>query len=514
MVQLLLFCVSVCAFVFSVTKSEVPCPFSQECICSGNDGTATKFEVATCTPSESGVPTFNAPRDGFYEIGNNLKVTGRLETIQARAFAAFRTIAGLVLIQNQTPQPVRTQWDPLAFQGPRINSFSVTGLSDVIATPIGLTNLGRNGLESLEINECRESVRLVDNSFKDFKTLGSFSIFNTTIWNIERSAFAGLEPLTVLGLTMTDLSDFPREPLATLKALRILDLSQNGMRNFPQSAFSIFPNIWMLILNENDLNAAVLAKAFDNLPNSLSTLLLQNGGLTSVPTQILQPNNKITTLSLANNQITAIRNNNFAQGGGLTSLNLNNNPINSIEQGSLQQLSKCQTFSLDNTRLASFDLSFLNGMNGLEKLTLVNSGVLLSLSATNADQVPQNISRIEIMNSALQTISQNVEKVISRQNFEQLDISGNTNINCDQNINWIARYTVCPQNNQTRVAIENTKCKDGTPFINYLQKACQGTAEPSTAPPTTTPTSSADISRTLWNFFIAPIIVLTAFKYE
>jgi len=294
-----------------------------------------------------------------------------------------------------------------------------------------------------------------------------------------------------------------------------LDLSNNGMSSFPQNAFSTFTSLSTLFVDGNDLNAAVAAKTFDGLPQSLTGLYMGNGGLTSVPSQIFQQNGRLVFVALFNNKITSVKKNDFGQSSSVTQVLLSDNPIASIEQGALQALAKVPSLALTNTRLAAFDLSLLNGMTELTELKLDNSGALTSLTATNSDQVPQNISLIQITKSALQSISADVEKVVSRANFKKLDISENTNIICDQNVIWLAKYALCPQTGGN-ITMQNTKCKTGVLLSQYLNETapdpCGATQS---TQPTTAPPSSANTWYTLTTLFITPIgIFITAFNYR
>jgi Leucine-rich repeat (LRR) protein len=482
------------SLLFSATLSnaQVACPFNRECTCSGNNPTATEFNSAECRPALPFMPNFVSPSIGAYTITGTFYFYRGVDKIQPRAFEVFKKIGWLQLELSETAKPLRAQWDFQAFQGPQVQTLSVSRLAGVLPPSGELNRLGANGLQSLIISNSGETVQLTDNAFAEFNSLTTLVIANTPISSFRPAAFAGLEKTLIeLKLTSANLDTFPRDYIGGLTNLTHLDLSNNDMRNFQQSAFTSFVSLTNLILDGNDLNRAIIAKAFDNLPKSVITLFLENGGLTSIPSQIFQQNTQTTIISLADNYITSIRLNDFTPNTDLTYLGLSNNPINNIDRGSLQPLNRCQSLLLDNSQLSSFDLSSLNGMNELIYLGLVNSSKLTSVTVTDVGQVPL-LREIDLMNSHLTYIDPDVAQIVSRKNFDRLDISENIDFVCDQNVNWIARYALCPDfQTHNNIQIRNTRCNSGRLLDEYLKEAVPNpcAAVDTTVVPTTSPTA-------------------------
>jgi Leucine-rich repeat (LRR) protein len=282
---------SFCLLFFFNHAQETPCPFSSECGCIGLNPAGTEFELAVCRPKQPFIPTFNSPA-GTYTIKQSLGITRGADNIRPRAFIAFKSINALILEQDNSPAPLKAQWNFEAFLGPQINGFSIRRLAGVIPPPNELKTLGTRGLKSLSFLECRENVELTANVFQDFASLQELTIADTPISNIHAMAFAGLGSLTSLSLRNAKLASFPGDALSRLTKLSSLDLSDNKMWYFPRGAFSMFTSLTKLDLSGSDFNAYA-ATAFDNLPRSVDTLILKKSGLTSVPSQILRQNGQI-----------------------------------------------------------------------------------------------------------------------------------------------------------------------------------------------------------------------------
>jgi len=274
-----------------------------------------------------------------------------------------------------------------------------------------------------------------------------------------------------LSLEETNLTTFP-SAINRFTNLRSLYLGGNRMKNFPKNAFASLTSLENLDLSGSDLESAVESGALENLPPSFEQLKLNNGGLTRIPSQIFRNNVKIRHLSLFGNKITEIKRDDFKMARLNGDLNLGRNPIKKIEKGAFVGLG-IGTLSLAwSEQLESFDLSVLNGLNGLDELSLYESSLLTSLIVTNVDEVPKQIHEITLTRCNLNYISPEVEKVLVRSGATHLYIDLNTNFTCDESVHWMAPHTFClPSNHFSLIEMSRTTCNDGRILEAYLKDA-------------------------------------------
>jgi len=295
----------------------------------------------------------------------------------------------------------------------------------------------------------------------------------TTI--IDPLAFRGLNSLTSLTLEDARLPTFPAEALSQLTKLVQLGVPSNRITNFPRNAFSKFSSLTNLNLDGNNFDSDSALVALENLPKSISVLYLTYCKLTTVPTRVFQPDSQLKYLFMGGNKITKINRDDLKLASDFLVVELIGNPIENIEAGSFQTLRRVKRLELDEAKLTTFDLSLLNGMQDLQKLSLKLNSQLKSVIVTSADQVPLNISVIDISDTGLSTISPELEKIVSRKGFLNLNISYAKKINCNQDVHWVAKYVQC--SGRRRIYTDGTKCDGGEYFQDYLKKAVPNACE-------------------------------------
>jgi len=118
-------------------------------------------------------------------------------------------------------------------------------------------------------------------------------------------------------------------------------------------------------------------------------------------------------------------------------------------------------------------------------LGLVNSTKLTSITVTDVEKIPQSIKQIDAANSRLTYVDPLIEKVVTRKFFKRLNLADNIDFNCNENVNWMARYVLC--DDYRKVSVQNTRCSTGRLLSDYLKEAVPN---PCAAPPTDAPTQA------------------------
>jgi len=431
-------------------------------------------------------------------VDGGLNINLNAYSIHPNTFLAFKSIETLNLIQSNTIRPMSAMWDWKAFQGPKIQNFYVVNIAGVIPPhqAPGLMQIAGT-LQMIEFENCRQPVRLGANDFSFFGNLKSFAIKDTPIRSIDDQAFNGMQSLTELYLINTSLNNFPTKAASQLTKLVSLNVKNSNIQYFTGDDFKPFQDLATLELSGNNLQAAVNSGALDNIPQSVFTVMLEDGNLDSVPASFTSKHPEVTLLSMANNGIRALKNGDFSNGNKLISLNLEGNPIATIEDDALQYLNNVQVLNLYGSALVSLDLSVFNGMN---RVTVVLDGsyLLKGLQVSDVSKFPQVIT-IFVRNAVLLTLNSNIGTLLANPNFV-LDISENKNIDCNQDISWMARYVLCVPFN---MKVDNTQCtpqSGGSSLYRYLYtkvpNACDVPSTTTTSTSTTTRTSSSGSTTT------------------
>jgi len=187
----------------SFVKSEIPCPFNENCRCNSigkdDDPKATTFSAVGCTRLSNLV--FTAPKNGTYTITNGFFITGAVDKIPAGTFAAFKHIGYLQLGQPGS-QSAKAQWDDDAFLGTQVGSITTVYIKGLLPLPNALKRLGETGLKGLQLMgpDETEFAELSQDMFVSFKNLEVLDIWYYNISNIHAGAFNGLPSLTWLNL--------------------------------------------------------------------------------------------------------------------------------------------------------------------------------------------------------------------------------------------------------------------------------------------------------------------------
>lgn len=380
--------VSLLVFSLTVDATTVQCPFDpSDCTCT-DPQSSVAFDNSNCVSRDGQIPKFNGTT-GMYSVFGEFDITFTSQRVETNAFINFQTIQFLNLLHPPTAGSPQQQWQTNAFYGPVIKGFGVANMASVIPPPAPLKAIG-GYVEKLQFVNCREIVSLDAQIFFNFQVLKILMIKDTTISNINDAAFKGLEnSLTEIWLMNANLKTFPSAALKPLKTLFRIDVSDSNIQSFASNDFSGFPQLTFLILDGNNVQAAINSGALHSLPTALTTLFLgrSNPPLKVIPSTVIENAPQITILSLAGNDIGAIRIGDFPAGNNIMSLDLGDNLISTIQAGALSYLSLTGNLVLSRSRLTTLDFSLFNGMNNLYSVAIDNTPSLRALTVSYVDSV-------------------------------------------------------------------------------------------------------------------------------
>jgi len=152
----------------------------------------------------------------------------------------------------------------------------------------------------------------------------------------------------------------------------------------------------------------------------------------------------------------------------LEELSLKNDQLTDFGQTAqaVSALKNLQRLCLMENRFVSIDLSLLNGMNTLAKLNLKSNGQLKTVAVMNLDRVPSSLKQIDLSTTTVETIDPKMNDILNRTGFDKLDLSANKKINCETNINWMAKQAFCQP---MHLIITDAQCNNGTSLEAYLR---------------------------------------------
>uniref|UniRef100_A0A1I7YZ89 Leucine-rich repeat-containing protein let-4 n=1 Tax=Steinernema glaseri TaxID=37863 RepID=A0A1I7YZ89_9BILA len=254
----------------------------------------------------------------------------------------------------------------------------------------------------IEINELAlENANIIEISARAFKNLRikKLVLDNNRIRKIHADAFSGLEnTLQDLSISMNRLTKVPSEALIGLRLLSVLTIKCNQIGDLEGSLFKNMPSLIELNLDGNKISK-IDGVAFDEVKNSLQSLVLDNNALTEVPAEAIRnldnlialhlKNNQITKLdklqivnmtslsllTLSDNQIASIEKNFVLNSPKITYVYLNNNNIGSLELGTLAQFSEVQTLDLSYNHLAEVTTDMFRSLEHLQHLNLEGNSI-------------------------------------------------------------------------------------------------------------------------------------------
>ena len=137
-----------------------------------------------------------------------------------------------------------------------------------------------------------------------------------------------------------------------LTALTTLVLNDNGLTALPAGVFDNLTALTTLNLDGNGLTA-LPAGVFDNL-TALTTLFLNDNGLTALPAGVFDDLTTLTWLYLGDNGLTALRDGVFDDLTALTTLTLNGNGLTALRDGVFDDLTALTTLILRSNPGAPF----------------------------------------------------------------------------------------------------------------------------------------------------------------
>jgi len=450
-----------------------------KCDCSGNNAKAKTFRSATCQLSAGAAEAYNMPKFDKsmkeYTITDELRIRTAPNSfnqgsflIGANSFVAFKYIGQLTFEDMATVGNMASSWDDNAFKGVYVEKLTLINFFYALSITKWLINLGDNDLAAFEVLHQRGSaVVLSSNTFKDHFADLERLVIEAPISNVGDSAFVGLEKsLLDLTFSKTGYTIYPFTAIKILTKLQRLDLSGNSMV-FPGNAFVNFPDLEELNLSDNNARSAIENGALKGVSKKLKALILDDGHLKVVPTDVLADLQQLTRLSLANNFFTKLQQTDFPINNKLEYVNLDELPISAFGPAPFKNLAVAKQLSLQWTNLEYLDLVQFDGMNELTDLALDQNDLLETIMVSQPDKVLPKIKRITATASGLTNLPKNISYILDRPEFELLDLSDNILFECDDSLQWLAKYTC----EKARIRIENAQCYNlqGKPLSDFLK---------------------------------------------
>lgn len=265
-----------------------------------------------------------------------------------------------------------------------VTGAQLRSLEELVLDADGASGTLRPGdfarLDSLSSLTLRGLGDLPDGTFHDLGALATLELENFR-GSVSRELFRGLDALTTLGLTGSDLSDgaasLPPDTFDDLDSLTSLDLSDNRLATLDRGLIEHLDRLEHLSLADNPisplppdflqplgalkrLNLAdtgletIDPRLFAGL--NLQSLELARNRIADLPEGIFRELTALETLDLADNRIRVLPGRLFWELTELRSVGLEGNLISYLPDGLFQQLAKLNRFDLERNPGAPFAL--------------------------------------------------------------------------------------------------------------------------------------------------------------
>ena len=236
--------------------------------------------------------------------------------------------------------------------------------------------------------------------------------------------FAGLTGLTSLDLSDNSLTTLPEDVFDDLAALETLDLRGNSGLTLPMSG----DRVLHFLVSLSTYNGA----DYTQLPRTdicSRTSPVQTAILAATPTNgdtcstvVTSQLADITTLDLQNKGITALKSGDFAGLTSLDTLNLSNNPLTALPGDVFDELGALEELHLSGNPLTTLPADVFDGLAALETLGLLHN----SLTALPED-VFDELGALEDLNLSFNQLTTLPEDVFD-------DLTSLTSLNLGQNL--------------------------------------------------------------------------------
>ncbi|XP_037079539.1 toll-like receptor Tollo, partial [Pollicipes pollicipes] len=247
-------------------------------------------------------------------------------------------------------------------------------------------------------------LELQPGAFAGVERLESLDLSVSGLRLLQRGVFASLTTLKKLNLTGNDLQDFSELLGAGISEnLQILDVSHNRISELPVSAASFLPSLRELYINANELSA-IQDGALWGLPR-LEVLDVSDNQLAALPALMLNETRRLRDLRMQNNSIRVLPPGLLADLPHLLAVNISFNELSSlwVRGDAFSGLLRLVVLDLAGNRLETLSPEVFGDLSSLQVLDLsVNrlqslpGGVFAALSNLHTLTLSDNlVSRLE-----------------------------------------------------------------------------------------------------------------------
>ena len=257
---------------------------------------------------------------------------------------------------------------------------------------------------------------------------------------LNEDVFVGLTNLRVLDLSFNLLTDLQPNIFKGLTILSSLNLEMNRIQTLHANLFSSTPQLKSLTLSYNLELGKNLLQSRDALrvvlKNNITSLIMNNMSITSLPRNIFNEGINLLHLSLADNPIKTLD----ILPASLETLNLSGIEIGVILPGGFIYYPSLKKLHLDRLLyLTEVKSNAFEGLESLEVLTMENCIQLETFDeyafGGEKDSVPVPLKLFSLARSGLHSLSSAVFSPVNS-TIQHVDLQGNP-WECDCHLAWI-----------------------------------------------------------------------------
>lgn len=333
----------------NLSAADLTCP--QKCTCYRDT-----LEVNCSSRHLTGVP------EGLPSNAKRLDLSGnQLKTLARRQFSGLSKLEDLDLSEN-----IISMIEVETFQGLKSLRYLRIKNNRLKILPVGVFS-GLSNLQRLDISE-NEILVFLDYTFRDMINLQQLDAGENDLVFISQRAFVGLQALKELNVDRSNLTSIPTEALSQLQSLTKLRLRKLTISVLPNNAFRRLHQLRTLQILHWPSLETLNSNSLVGL--NLTTLVLSNCNLSSVPYAPLRHLTYLQYLDLSYNPITSIQGNLLGELVRLQELHLVGGSLLRIEPGAFRGLVHFRLLNVSSNRLTTLEESVFHSVGNLQTLRL------------------------------------------------------------------------------------------------------------------------------------------------